>query len=624
MNKINPVKISSVIISFNEEKNIERCLQSILEVSDEIIIVDSYSNDSTQEICNRYPVRFIQHMFEGYIEQKNWAMDQATNDYILSLDADEALSDTMKESILKIKLNWKYDSYSFNRCTNYCGQWIRHTTWYPDRKIRLFDRRRGFWGGLNPHDRFQLKKSKYSSRHAKGDILHYSYYSVREHINQINNFTDIVALSKHKQCKSVTFIDLIIHPIWRFFRELFMAFSFLEGFYGIVITINTTYETFLKYVKLKILVDKEKNKEPYKIAFINTTMSWGGGEKWHYEMSKYLNDKKYNIILVTNKKSELFNRIINSSLRYYEIVLNNLSFLNPVNYILLYKLFKRERVKTIILNLSIDLKVAGLSAKLAGVKNIIYRRGSAIPIRNTLLNRFLFKNVVTNIIANSEETKRTILQNNLSLFPEKKINVIYNGIELDKFDQMASQVIFQKNNHEILIGNAGRLVHQKGQKYLIDLAIQLKKKGKKFKIIIAGDGRLENDLRNYAIQNNVDSYIVFLGFVDNIKSFMNTIDIFVLTSLWEGFGYVLIEAMACYKPVVAFDISSNPEIIEDKKTGYLVPFADISTLTNYTIDLLDNPVLREEMGKIGRKRVEDLFQVTKTQQNLEKFISQID
>jgi len=115
------VRISAVIITFNEERNIQRCLESLVNVADEIVVVDSYSTDGTEEICKLFNAKFIRHRFHGHIEQKNWAILQASSPYILSLDADEALSDELRASILKVKENWTNDGYYFNRLTNYCG-----------------------------------------------------------------------------------------------------------------------------------------------------------------------------------------------------------------------------------------------------------------------------------------------------------------------------------------------------------------------------------------------------------------------------------------------------------------------------------------------------------------------
>lgn len=140
------VKISTVIITYNEEKHIARCLASVEEVSDEILIIDSHSSDRTVEIAKEFGAKVILHEFEGHIQQKNFAMGEAQYDYVLSLDADEMLSIELIRSIVAVKSNVQADAYQFNRLNNFCGKWIKHGLWYPDRKIRLWDRTKGKWG----------------------------------------------------------------------------------------------------------------------------------------------------------------------------------------------------------------------------------------------------------------------------------------------------------------------------------------------------------------------------------------------------------------------------------------------------------------------------------------------
>jgi len=133
------IQLSVVIITFNEEKNIARCLDSVATIADDIVVVDSFSTDNTKHICEEKNIHFIEHKFDGHIEQKNWAITQAKHQYVLSLDADEALTKELQVEIIKAKNNWQYDGYSFNRLTNYCGVWIKHCGWYPDKKLRLWD-----------------------------------------------------------------------------------------------------------------------------------------------------------------------------------------------------------------------------------------------------------------------------------------------------------------------------------------------------------------------------------------------------------------------------------------------------------------------------------------------------
>ena len=184
------VQLSVTIITFNEEKNIERCINSVKELADEVLVVDSYSTDRTKAICQKLRVRFLEHKFEGHIQQKNYAIDQAKYDYILSLDADERVSDQMLISIKTTKQKWENSAYSFNRLNNYCGAWLKKS-WYPDRKIRLWDRRKGQWGGTNPHDKVEIARG--DVKKLKGDILHYAYDDLEEHYAQVKSFAIIAS-----------------------------------------------------------------------------------------------------------------------------------------------------------------------------------------------------------------------------------------------------------------------------------------------------------------------------------------------------------------------------------------------------------------------------------------------
>ena len=252
----NPVNISVVIITYNEARNVGRCLESVRAVADEIVVVDSYSTDRTEEICRTMEVKFLQHHFEGHIEQKNYAVSCAGYEHVLSLDADEVLSDELKQSILAAKQNWRFDGYSFNRLTNYCGQWIRHSGWYPDSKLRLWDRSKGRWGGVNPHDRVMMAPQSRVC-HIAGDLHHYSYHTIKDHIVQINSFSEIAARAAHTEGKSANLLlDIVLNPLLTFFKKYFLKLGILDGYPGFMIAIHTAYGKFLKYIKLREL-DKQ-------------------------------------------------------------------------------------------------------------------------------------------------------------------------------------------------------------------------------------------------------------------------------------------------------------------------------------------------------------------------------
>ena len=249
-------KLSVLIITFNEEKNIEKCLDSVKDVADEIVVVDSFSTDRTEEICKKFDVKFIKQKFLGYIEQKNYAQPHTKFDYILSLDADEALSEELKNSILEEKKKFKYNGYTMNRLTNYCGKWIKHSGWYPDTKLRLFKSDSGKWGGINPHDKF-IQNTKIKTAHLKGNILHYSYYTVEEHLKRVENFSDIAAKALFQSGKKTNIFKIIFSSILKFIRNYFFYRGFLDGRQGYIICKLAARTTYLKYLKLKKLNKKK-------------------------------------------------------------------------------------------------------------------------------------------------------------------------------------------------------------------------------------------------------------------------------------------------------------------------------------------------------------------------------
>ena len=244
------IQLSAVVITYNEEQNIGRCLDSLKEVADEILVVDSFSTDATKAICLEKGVRFVENPFEGHIEQKNFAMRQAKHDYVLSLDADECLTLALQQQISATKANWEHDGYRMNRLTSFCGHWVRHCGWYPDHKLRLWDRRKGQWGGTNPHDTVVMSKDA-STAHLKGDLQHYTYHTLTEHVQQMDKFSAIAAREAlRKQKKVIPAIHIVFYPMIVFFQKFIFQRGFLDGYYGFLVCINAAYYRYLKYAKL--------------------------------------------------------------------------------------------------------------------------------------------------------------------------------------------------------------------------------------------------------------------------------------------------------------------------------------------------------------------------------------
>ena len=250
-------KLSVVIITLNEEKNLKRCFDSVSSIADEIIVLDSFSTDKTKQICQDYNVNFFEQKFEGFIKQKNLAIEKANNDFILSLDADECLSEELIESIKHIKKNFEYNAYSFNRLTFHSGAWIRNCGWYPDKKIRLINKHKARWIGDQIHEVMDVDKDQ-NVFHLHGDLLHYSYPTIADHINQTNKFTTIAAKQFYDQGVRSSWTKIIFSTLFKFFKDYFLRRGFMDGFHGLVVCTINALSNFLKYSKILELQKNSK------------------------------------------------------------------------------------------------------------------------------------------------------------------------------------------------------------------------------------------------------------------------------------------------------------------------------------------------------------------------------
>lgn len=249
---MNEVKLSGVVITFNEEEKIARCIRSLLQVCDEIVILDSFSTDKTCEIAYDMGAKVFKNKFDGHIQQKNRAITFASSPYILSLDADEELSPALIHSIKKAKQDWQYDAYGMNRLNNYGRQWILHGAWYPDKKLRLWDSRNGKWGGENPHDKFILNQGC-KTFHLKGNLLHYTMNGFEDLKNQTEKFSSIAAKAMFEKQKKINTPQIILKTFFRFIKEYFFLLGFMDRKAGFDIARMDAKYVWLKYTKLQKL-----------------------------------------------------------------------------------------------------------------------------------------------------------------------------------------------------------------------------------------------------------------------------------------------------------------------------------------------------------------------------------
>ena len=338
------MKISAVIITYNEADNIAKCLDAAQQVADEIIIVDSFSKDKTKVICASYNVHFFERKFDGYGEQKNWGNAQAKGDYILSLDADEVLSKELIQSILAQKKQPTHKAFGFNRLTNFSGTWIRFAGWYPDKKVRLWQKDAATWIGKAVHEILEVKNDVKIGQ-LKGDLLHYSFDSVFDYLNRQNKYAKLSVIEQLKRGKTPQFLPSLLKGIYKFFLLYCFKLGFVHGYHGFVICINGAGKYLINYAKYR-QIEHAKTANISQVGLHSTIEKAG----------------KY-------------------------------SFINLLKIKFLVDEYRKNKIETIeFLNYK-DLKLGGIAAFWVGIPNVIYY--SKDKPEAGLFNDFLFSTVVT-------------------------------------------------------------------------------------------------------------------------------------------------------------------------------------------------------------------------------------
>jgi glycosyltransferase involved in cell wall biosynthesis len=244
------VKISATIITYNEERNLPRAIES-LRCVDEVVVMDSGSNDRTVEIAGKLGARVVEGPWPGYANQKNLAADQATHDWILSIDADESLSEALEAEIWQLKKSKpRFDAYTMPRMAQYLGRWIRHSGWYPDRKVRLYDRSKAQWVGPYVHESVKVNGR---IGHLESNLLHFTCSSLSEHLKTMDRYTTLAAEQLLASGEKVTATRLILEPPWTFFRTYVLKSGYLDGVEGLAIANMAALYNFVKYAKARFM-----------------------------------------------------------------------------------------------------------------------------------------------------------------------------------------------------------------------------------------------------------------------------------------------------------------------------------------------------------------------------------
>jgi len=356
------------------------------------------------------------------------------------------------------------------------------------------------------------------------------------------------------------------------------------------------------------MTDREKV-----IGFVNSSQSWGGGEKWHYEAARDLQEKGFNVVFFCRPGSAIEEKIRALHIPIVPLSIANLSFLNIFKMLRVTHVLRRRGITTLLINNPADLKLVGPAARWAGIDNIIFRRGVPRPFKANFYNRWLLRDVIHCAIANSKALADTLNATKGGLVPPEKIVIIENGI---KFSELTDAKPLVSRDDRLILATAGRMIHQKNQAFLIGVADALKQKGYKFRLLIAGTGELENNLRNLVESLDVGSHVEFLGFVEDMSGLFASTDLFVFPSFYEGSPNALIEAAARGLPIVASDIAPIREILPDDQLGRLCPVDDTEAFCDTIMELGNDPALRDEIGLAAREQIRVRFDLNRSREKL--------
>jgi len=245
--------LSCCIIAMDEEDRLGECLDSV-SFCEEVVVVDSHSSDGTRELARSRGARVIERDWPGHVAQKEFAIRQASHDWVLCVDADERVSPELRREIeaLRARDFPAHAGWRFPRLVNYLGTWVRHGTWYPDLQLRLFDRRRGHWGGHDPHDRVELGPGVSVGR-LRGDLFHHPYRSFSDHLQTIEQYTTLMARGLHARGRHAGLSELVLRPWVRFLRFYLLKRGFLLGRKGLILALLAAHYVRLKYMKLALL-----------------------------------------------------------------------------------------------------------------------------------------------------------------------------------------------------------------------------------------------------------------------------------------------------------------------------------------------------------------------------------
>lgn len=358
-----------------------------------------------------------------------------------------------------------------------------------------------------------------------------------------------------------------------------------------------------------------------RMGFYNSYTIWGGGEKWHFSAAEFMAKKGHEVFVLCDPDGELSQRVrATSNLAPVDIKVNKHSYWNPFALLKTYSTLKKLKLDALIFNAPHDVRNVAFIARQLGIKKIIYRDGMPVPIPEKKSTILAFQKGLTHIVSISKENRRILQEKTPCLSAGHEIKILTNAFDFSLVPEKQPDQKTDQAPRPLTLVTTGRLSEQKGQIYLLEACALLKSRGHQFILNMIGDGELKEQMVQKVKELGLEDRVHFLGFQKNVYEHLLASDIFVFPSLWEGTASSIIEAQACGLPVVCFEISSMPEMVEHQVTGLLSRPKDSEDFALKIEELIISKELREKLGAQAKKNVIDNFNVEKIYNAWEEFI----
>lgn len=590
------MKFSAIVITYNEEKHIGTCLDRLLEVTDDIIVIDSFSTDATPEICRQKKINFVRNRFINFAKQRIAGVQFAKNEYVLYVDADEYLSDELIRSLKNVSSSLgEFDGYRMNRKNLYCGKWVRFGGWYPDRKTRLCHKERIYWMDSYVHEKLFIPPNARLKK-LDGDLIHDNIHSIDEHKRKVDRYTTAAAQELFDKKIKPNWFQLVVKPLAKWIETYLIRLGFLDGYYGWVIASQAARYQYLKYHKLKALFGLKRSAPVMKILHLSSEMTWRGGEQQMAYLIEELEKQKGLKQYVLIKKNSAFEKYCKSE---------GLSFVTAgfkgewdVGTALEIKRFCRSQdIGLVHAHSSHAHGLAILSAELGNNCPVIVSRRVDFAVSKNFLSDKKYNNRAIKKFICVSQLAYDILASSLRN-PEKCV-VIHDGIDLNRFSKKPAGNVLRdeyKIPPEIKIaGNIAALEIQKDYFTFIETIKILSEKKLPLMFFIVGEGSQQKEIAEKIKEYNLSDFVILTGFRSDIGNVLASLDILLFTSEMEGLGSTILDAMAAHIPVVATRAGGISEIIRHGENGLLSDIKNAASLAENVRLILENEELKNKI-----------------------------